>query len=54
MIYADSYYKYIAYKTGDYDILLPELSKFEKFIWKLKGYRVHRLPEDPEAEEDGQ
>ena len=55
MLYADSYYKYIGYKTGsNMDILLPELSKFEKFIWKLKGYRLHRLPEDPEREEYGQ
>ena len=50
MLYADSFYKYIGYKAGSYDILLPELNKFEKFIWKLKGYRVYRLPEDPEKE----
>ena len=55
MLYADNYYKYIGYKTGsDMDILLPELSKSEKFIWKLKGYRIYELPEDPEREEDEQ
>lgn len=54
MIYADNYYKYIGYKVGSDDILLPELSKFAKFIWKLKGYQLDRLPEDPEPEEYGQ
>lgn len=46
MLYADSYYKYKAEK-GLYTILLPELSRLDKFLWKIKGYKVTQLQEDP-------
>lgn len=51
MLYADSYYKYKAVK-GFTTKLLPELNVFEKFLWKIKGYRVYQLPEHPETDND--
>lgn len=51
MLYADNYYKYTAEK-GLITFLLPELSKFDKFLWKIKGYKVSKLPEDPESNND--
>lgn len=52
MLYADSYYKYKAVKGLAGEQLLPELNIFEKFLWKIKGYRVYRLPERPETDND--
>ena len=49
MLYADSYYKYKAEaKNGFETILLPELSWFDKLLWKIAGYKVCKLPIDPE------
>lgn len=48
MLYADDYYKYKAEK-GLETILLPDLTKFNIFLWKIKGYKVSKLPTDPEV-----
>lgn len=47
MIRADNIYKYKAEKGLD-TILLPELRGFDKFLWKIKGYKVSKLPENAE------
>jgi hypothetical protein len=38
----------IKQKRGLRTILLPELSRLDKFLWKIKGYKVTKLQEDPE------
>ena len=43
MLYADDYYKYKA-KKGSITFLLPQITWFEKIIWKIKGYRITELP----------
>ena len=47
MIHADNVYKYKAEKRLD-TILLPELRRFDKFLWKIKGYKVSKLPGNTE------
>lgn len=47
MIYADNVYKYKIEKGQD-TIFLPKLSRFDKFLCKIKRYKVFKLPENPE------
>ena len=46
MLYADSFYKYKAEK-GMTTYLLPQIKWFDKIIWKIKGYRITKLPTKP-------